>query len=138
MSTAEPLPDTRSPLPESPFTVDALFDLPEDGNRYELLDGSLLVSPAPRFLHQLVVKRMLFALEDAAPSDFEPLDTANLRVGDEDFFIPDIVVPRAETVYDDGLMFRPSDVVLAVETRLEHPFPVEVDPADWVRPRRRR
>ncbi len=30
-----------------PFTVDDLEGMPDDGNRYELIDGMLLVSPAP-------------------------------------------------------------------------------------------
>ena len=29
-----------------PFTVDNLGDMPDDGNRYELIDGVLIVSPA--------------------------------------------------------------------------------------------
>ena len=29
--------------------------LPEDGKRYEVLDGRLVVSPAPSWTHQLVV-----------------------------------------------------------------------------------
>ena len=30
-----------------PFTVDDLEGMPDDGNRYELIDGMLLVTPAP-------------------------------------------------------------------------------------------
>jgi Uma2 family endonuclease len=37
--------------------------LPDDGNRYELVDGELLVSPAPRWVHQTGVKRLLFLLD---------------------------------------------------------------------------
>ena len=32
-----------------PFTVDDLEGMPDDGNRYELIDGILLVSPAPNW-----------------------------------------------------------------------------------------
>jgi hypothetical protein len=30
-----------------PFTVADLEEMPDDGRRYELIDGELLVSPAP-------------------------------------------------------------------------------------------
>jgi Uma2 family endonuclease len=37
------------------WTRDEVLALPDDGNRYELVDGELLVSPSPRPLHQLAV-----------------------------------------------------------------------------------
>src|SRR6185437_2196881 len=40
------------------WTVEDLLDLPDDGNRYEVLDGELLVTPAPSLDHQ----RAVFAL----------------------------------------------------------------------------
>lgn len=40
------------------YTVDDLDRFPQDGNRYELLDGVLLVTPAPSQLHQLVASRL--------------------------------------------------------------------------------
>ena len=36
------------PLPGKPFTVAELDRMPDDGHRYELLDGVLVVSPRPR------------------------------------------------------------------------------------------
>jgi Uma2 family endonuclease len=40
------------PREASEWTVDDLDLLPDDGLRYELLDGTLLVSPVPTRRHQ--------------------------------------------------------------------------------------
>jgi len=40
------------------YTVEDLEHFPEDGNRYELLDGVLLVTPAPSVSHQVVANRI--------------------------------------------------------------------------------
>jgi Uma2 family endonuclease len=47
------------------YTVEDLEGFPHDGNRYELLDGVLLVTPLPGSPHQLVVSRIAYALSDA-------------------------------------------------------------------------
>ena len=41
------------------YTVDEVLAFPSDGNRYELVDGELLVTPAPRPRHQLVLTRLV-------------------------------------------------------------------------------
>ena len=41
-----------------PWTRDEVLALPDDGNRYELIDGILLVTPAPRPVHQLALARL--------------------------------------------------------------------------------
>jgi len=43
-------------------TADMVRALPDDGNRYEVVHGELLVTPAPRVLHQLVLQRLQLAL----------------------------------------------------------------------------
>lgn len=45
------------------WTRDEVQALPEDGNRYELIDGELLVSPSPQAIHQRAVLE-LFRLVD--------------------------------------------------------------------------
>jgi Uma2 family endonuclease len=46
------------PLPVPRLTIDMLDDFPDDGTRYELLEGTLLVTPAPSFAHQVVATRL--------------------------------------------------------------------------------
>src|SRR5438067_13279241 len=43
------------PAEYTEWTVDMLDALPDDGQRYELIDGELFVTPAPSDVHQLVV-----------------------------------------------------------------------------------
>ena len=44
------------------YTVDDLDRFPDDGNRYELLDGVLLVTPAPNQMHQVIAARLIMLL----------------------------------------------------------------------------
>ncbi|MEP6833739.1 MAG: Uma2 family endonuclease [Gemmatimonas sp.] len=39
-------------LPHADWTVEMLNALPNDGNRYEVIDGELWVTPAPSLVHQ--------------------------------------------------------------------------------------
>jgi Uma2 family endonuclease len=53
------MPDTLSPVY---WTADMARRLPDDGNRYEVVYGELLVTPAPRLWHQQLVGRIHLAL----------------------------------------------------------------------------
>jgi Uma2 family endonuclease len=58
---------TSSPppsIPPGPFklTVEDYMELPNDGKRYEILDGDLYVSPPSTPRHQRVSKRLLHSL----------------------------------------------------------------------------
>ena len=47
------------PAQHTEWTVDMVRALPDDGNRYEVIDGELLVTPAPSLVHQRAVVEML-------------------------------------------------------------------------------
>jgi Uma2 family endonuclease len=47
------------------YTVDDLEHFPDDGNRYELLDGVLLVTPQAALVHQIVANRIQFKLTES-------------------------------------------------------------------------
>ena len=44
------------------YTADQVRALPDDGNRYEVVHGELLVTPGPRAWHEVIVVRLLLAL----------------------------------------------------------------------------
>jgi Uma2 family endonuclease len=44
------------------YTADMVRAMPDDGNRYEVVYGELLVTPAPRLWHQVLVQRFSLAL----------------------------------------------------------------------------
>ena len=50
------------PLPVPRYTIADLQRFPDDGQRYELLEGFLLVTPAPGAPHQLIASRLQVAL----------------------------------------------------------------------------
>ncbi len=55
------------PLHESSYaglrlTADEYFELPDDGKRYELVEGVVLMSPSPSLPHQLIAGEILFQL----------------------------------------------------------------------------
>jgi Uma2 family endonuclease len=94
-------------------TWDDLQALPDDGNRYELMDGVLTVVPAPDGRHQLCVIQLTRLLFDArssdlvvriAPFDYNPVPTTSLQ--------PDLLVARRGEIEPDRLRATP---VLVVE-----------------------
>jgi Uma2 family endonuclease len=103
-------------LPQSrPLTETDLQSIREadDGHRYELIDGALIVTPAPRVAHQHVVAEMLVRLRTAAPPGVRvytsPLD---LRLRADTVMQPDLLVARREDFTETNLPVAP---LLAVE-----------------------
>src|SRR4051794_37467778 len=80
MSLVERIPDQPAVpwRPFGPLTRDDLDRLPNDGHRYELVDGALLVTPAPVPRHQAVCAAFSRPLSAPCPPHrrvlFAPLD----------------------------------------------------------------
>lgn len=95
------------------WSVPDLETLPADGLRYELVDGILLVRPAPRSVHQEALLELAVLLHEAVPSamklylsplDWQPDDLTSLQ--------PDLLVVRRDQVGERNIV---APLTLAVE-----------------------
>nr|WP_245633187.1 Uma2 family endonuclease [Luteipulveratus mongoliensis] len=101
-------------MPQSrPLTWRDLEDRPDDGHRYELIDGALVVTPAPHWRHQRGVTQLWLALHAECPDELEvfvaPLD---VRLAEDTVLQPDVLVARRSDLTERYLAASP---VLAVE-----------------------
>jgi Uma2 family endonuclease len=101
------------------LTVHQLDALPDDGQRYELIDGELLVSKAPGIPHQRSLGRLFVRLSNSLAESRagEVLLTPGIVFGDYDAVIPDLVVVtagREVIITDRGLIDAPDLVVEVV------------------------
>src|SRR5438552_13122000 len=87
--------------------------MPDDGRRYELIDGELIVSAAPGRVHQRAVGRIYRLLDDACPPGSEVL-IAPFAIGlaEDTELQPDVLVARRDQLTDKEL---PGPPELAVE-----------------------
>lgn len=88
--------------------------------RVELIDGALVVNPAPVPRHNRVVQRLLRLLEDVVLSagltaDITASGVVSPGMQPEQGLIPDILIARADLDIDDLLVVEAADVTLVVE-----------------------
>ncbi|MFT4087927.1 MAG: Uma2 family endonuclease [Gordonia sp. (in: high G+C Gram-positive bacteria)] len=97
----------------SPFAPEQLAEMPDDGHRYELIDGILVVSPAPKQLHQIVVGELFVALRSACPAEARVLIAPfDVALDAETIVQPDLLVARKTDLTEKNL---PGAPLLAVE-----------------------
>lgn len=108
------------PATHTNWTVEMLDALPEDGQRYEIIDGQLFVTPAPSDVHQLVsgafyrridpylrtgkIGRALYS-----PADVRKEDRQRNRVQ------PDVFAVRLVDGKRPAYPYALADVLLAIE-----------------------
>jgi Uma2 family endonuclease len=104
----------RAAIPTGrPFTVADLEAMPDDGNRYELIDGMLIVSPAPGWGHQEMSGALFVVLRAACPRDLRVLAAPfAVQMAFDSEVQPDVVVARYTDLTPKNLPVAP---VLAVE-----------------------
>lgn len=95
------------------FTVADWEAMPDDGRRYELIGGTIVVSPTPVTGHQRCSRNLQRHLEDAAPPGHEVFDApVGLRLPGDQVLAPDLVVVPSDSVGEKVLTLP---VLLVVE-----------------------
>ena len=108
------MPVEAFPQHPRPWTLEEVLALPEDnGQRIELIDGTLVMSPSPTPTHQRVLRRLMVALLDAVPADMELLPNVNVVLNGRRLLIPDLVITNAPGHTD--LYFTGDQIVLVTE-----------------------
>lgn len=102
--------------PVSPWAYEDLPDNPDDSRRWEIIGGSLIVSPSPIGRHQHVIFNLAVQLRAAKRDDtvvvISPWDW---RYNDRDVVIPDLTVVGEGDFDLDGPLRAPAVPLLVVE-----------------------
>jgi Uma2 family endonuclease len=95
------------------YTRADLERMPDDGRRHEIVDGTLVVTPAPSARHQIVVVNLLVALKASCPSELQVLTAPfDVALTADTIVQPDVLIARRSELTERDLAGPP---VLAVE-----------------------
>lgn len=112
---------TMSLLPQRHALTRADLDaMPDDGLRHELLDGSLIVTPAPSRRHQFAVSELVRLLQRRCPEELLVVAApTDVTLNADTTLQPDVVLVERATFLDESLDLRPLLVieVLSPSTR---------------------
>lgn len=101
-----------------PWTVHDLLALPEDGNRHELIDGALLMSPPPSPAHQDVsfaLHKMLDTAARESGAGVRIWEGIGVRIADNHVLVPDLVIATDDMSHASWPLLESVDVRLVVE-----------------------
>ena len=113
----------------APLNEDDLAGMPDDGHRYELINGVLLVSPSPGLAHQRCVGNVFVALHGARQAGYEVLVAPfDVRLSRVTVVVPDVLVARSADLTPARLKTAP---VLAVEVGSPSTALIDRAPSDW-------
>jgi Uma2 family endonuclease len=98
-----------------PYTLSDLEAMPEDGQQYELIDGSLHVTPAPTPLHQLASARLCALFAAQAPGGLDAVFGVDLACGPGNVLQPDAAIVPTKAIFEGGRVIPAEDVLLVAE-----------------------
>lgn len=105
--------------PPRPLTYEDFANLPESLDRYEILQGELIVSPPPRFEHQFVSQKISAALEaivSAGNLGYIVTAPVGVRMTASDIVQPDILFISSgrKSIIVDGVVDGAPDLIVEV------------------------
>ena len=102
--------------PGGSWTEPDLHLFPQDGHRYEIVDGSLHVTPPLDEPHEAIVRAVVTTLRGAAPEGWWVCARLGIAAG-ASHLIPDVTVLRPRS--SGAIWADPADVALVVEVEDE-------------------
>lgn len=101
----------QATLGSTPFTVGDLEGMPDDGRKYELSHGVLVVTPSASTQHQRLAFRIAQHLDAHRRPDQEVVLEAELLLGEDTVKRPDVQVVDADLVGGQHIAGTPALVV---------------------------
>jgi len=94
---------------------DDVLGLPDDGNRYEIVDGRLRVSPSPSWRHNRVAFEVGVQLQRVVPSGLSVVVPGGSIVTPQAYLLPDLAVVEAAQAVQPGHRAALAGVRLVLE-----------------------
>ena len=120
-------------VPGRPMTYDDLKQLPQDGKRYEIIDGEPIVSPAPSRLHEKLTVRLLLLIHAylVRHNLGDDIYTApvDVRLHPHRIVQPDLVYvspERRSILADPALIEGAPDLIVEILSPSNRPYDLQV------------
>lgn len=126
-------------LAERRYTLEDAYAFPEDdGHRYEIVDGVLFVSPAPRLAHEWAVGEVFYRLSSwAREHGGWVLPGGNVDLADDTHLEPDVILLAPGRVLPDALAVSdpPPDLIVEVASPSTRSYDTGIKRARYARAR---
>jgi Uma2 family endonuclease len=109
MTITTKMPELLLRSPDSDWNRERWEKLPDDGNRYEVIDGVLYMTTAPSSFHQWIIRQIVRLL-------FTQIDDAG--VGITTWSPIGLFMPGCDPVQPDILVVRNSDLAMFQDSRI--------------------
>jgi Uma2 family endonuclease len=96
------------------YTTADLHALPDDGRRWELIDGSLIVSPSATIDHNIIAHWLAAVLWESSPDNYVVGTDQSTTIDDHNEPRPDVIVARAAYLQQTPFPIVGSQLVVEV------------------------